>query len=136
MKTTSYYPVLMTDDVPATAAFYQEHFAFTPAFEADWYVHLTGIDDPTRNLAILDYRHETVPVAGRHPSNGVFLNFEVDDVDAEYARLRNAGVEMLLEIRDEPFGQRHFIVDGPGGVMVDVIKVIPPNAEHAENYIA
>ena len=40
MKTTTYYPVLMVDDVTATAAFYTEHFRFMPLFESDWYVHL------------------------------------------------------------------------------------------------
>ncbi|MDQ0419215.1 catechol 2,3-dioxygenase-like lactoylglutathione lyase family enzyme [Peteryoungia aggregata LMG 23059] len=40
MKTTSYYPVIMTDDVAATTAFYQRHFCFEALFSADWYVHL------------------------------------------------------------------------------------------------
>ncbi|MHC2297153.1 catechol 2,3-dioxygenase-like lactoylglutathione lyase family enzyme [Rhizobium mongolense] len=35
MKTTSYYPVIMTDDVAATAAFYIEHFGFEAQFSAD-----------------------------------------------------------------------------------------------------
>lgn len=33
MKTTSYYPVLMTADVAGTAAFYIEHFRFEPLFD-------------------------------------------------------------------------------------------------------
>ncbi|TIN51571.1 MAG: glyoxalase, partial [Mesorhizobium sp.] len=36
MRTTSYYPVLMTGDVAGTAAFYVEHFRFQPLFESDW----------------------------------------------------------------------------------------------------
>lgn len=40
MKTTRYYPVIMTDDVVGTAAFYTEYFRFESKFESDGYVHL------------------------------------------------------------------------------------------------
>ena len=41
---------------------------------------------------------------------------------------------IALELRDEDFGQRHFIVSGPDGVLVDVITEIPPSAEFAEAF--
>ncbi|HZF68104.1 MAG TPA: VOC family protein, partial [Gemmatirosa sp.] len=75
-----------------------------------------------------------VPPAGRAPARGVILNFEVDDAAAVWARLRDAGAPVLLALRDEPFGQRHFILEGPGGVMVDVIENIPPAPEFAAAY--
>ena len=43
------------------------------------------------------------------------MNFEVDDVDAEYLRLVRAGAEIVVPLKDEPFGQRHFIVRAPLG---------------------
>lgn len=137
MNITSYYPVLMTRDVAATAAFYQRHFGFEPLFTAHWYVHLQSREaGPAVSLAILDGRHETVPQAGRgQVAAGALLNFEVDDVDAEYDRLRAAGLQVLLPLRDEDFGQRHFIVQGPDGVMIEVIKPIPPKAEYAPQYV-
>ena len=137
MKTTSYYPVLMTLDVAATAAFWQLHFAMKPLFEADWYVHLQSADDASVNLGIIDARHETVPAAARgRAASGLLLNFEVDDPDAVYARLQAAGLPILLTLRDETFGQRHFITQDPNGVLIDVIKPIPPHAEFAQSYVA
>ncbi len=85
MRNTSYYPVLMTGDVAGTAAFYERHFRFVPAFAADWYVHLTSTDDPETNLAVLDHTHESIPPEGRSLVSGIIPNFEVEDV--EYARL-------------------------------------------------
>ena len=41
MQLNQFYTVLCTDDVAGTAAFWQRHFQFTPAFQSDWYVHLT-----------------------------------------------------------------------------------------------
>ena len=134
MKTTSYYPVIMTADVAATAAFYVEHFRFKPLFESDWYVHLQSAEDESVNLAVLDGDHETIPAKGRGRVGGLLLNFEVEDADAEYDRARKAGLPILLELRDEDFGQRHFITSDPNGVLIDIIKPIPPSAEFAAQY--
>ncbi len=136
MKTTSYYPVIATRDVAGTAAFYRHHFGFRPLFEADWYVHLQAEDDEAVNLAVLQAGHPTIPAAAREATaTGLLLNFEVADVDAEYRRLTQAGLPMQLELRDEAFGQRHFIVADPNGVLIDVIQPIPPSAEYAQQYL-
>ena len=129
MKITQYYPVLQVSDVAATASFYKTHFDFDVAFDSDWYVHLQSRHDPSVNLAILDGQHETIPAIGRGNSHCVILNFEVADVDAIAARCIKAGLPMLKTLRDEPFGQRHFITQDPAGNLIDVIKPIPPAPE-------
>ncbi|MBO6538320.1 MAG: VOC family protein [Rhizobiaceae bacterium] len=134
MKSTSYYPVLMTDDVAGTAAFYVEHFRFQPMFDSDWYVHLQSSESKRVNLAILQGDHETIPAEGRGKTSGLILNFEVEDVDGVYERLEAAGLPILLPLRDEAFGQRHFITRDPNGVLIDVIKPIPPSAEFAAQF--
>ncbi len=134
MKLTQFYTVLCTDDVAGTAAFWQRHFRFRPAFESDWYVHLTSEVSPEANLAILDYRHETIPAPFRRKAAGILVNLEVEDVDAEYERAVAAGLKIHLALRDEPFGQRHFITEDPNGVAIDVIKPIPPSAEFAAQF--
>ena len=122
MKTTSYYPVLMTGDVAGTTAFYVEHFRFRPLFESDWYVHLQSSEDKRVNLGIVQGDHETIPAEGRGRASGLLINFEVKDVDA-------AGLPILRSLRDEAFGQRHFITRDPNGVLIDVIRPIPPSEE-------
>lgn len=134
MKSTSYYPVIMTGDVAGTVSFYVEHFGFNPLFKSDWYVHLVSTEDETINLAILDGDHETIPEAGRGRVSGLLLNFEVEDVDAIHDRLVAAGLPVLRSLRDEDFGQRHFITADPNGVLIDIIKPIPPSAEFAAQY--
>ncbi|MDQ0419216.1 putative glyoxalase superfamily protein PhnB [Peteryoungia aggregata LMG 23059] len=87
-------------------------------------------------LAILDGNHETIPVGHRGRASGILLNFEVEDVDTVYDRLKEAGLPILLHIRNEDFGQRHFITADPNGVLIDVIKPIPPSPEFATQYEA
>ncbi len=136
MKTNSYYPVLMTHDVAGTSAFYVKHFAMRPLFEADWYVHLQSTEDTGVNLGVVAADHPTVPEAARgRGAAGLLINFEVDDPDAVYERLRAQGLPMLLDLRDESFGQRHFITADPNGVLIDVIKPIAPGPEYAGQYV-
>lgn len=134
MQLTSFYPVLMTGDVAATTDFYREHFGFEPQFVADWYVHLQLPSDPGVNLAILQGDHPTVPAGRGGQAGGLLLNFEVTDVDEIHDRLRAAGLPILRELRDEDFGQRHFITADPNGVLIDVITPIPPSAAFAAQY--
>jgi uncharacterized glyoxalase superfamily protein PhnB len=56
----------------------------------------------------------------------VFLTVEVPDVDAEYRRIRNLGVPVEVELRDEPWGERHFAVVDPNGIGVDIVTYTPP----------
>ena len=136
MKLTQYYPVIQTDDVEGTAEFYKTHFGFVSRFDSDWYIHLQSETDEHVNLAILQHDHETIPAAGRGKTSGVILNFEIDDVDAEYDKIKAAGVNIVKTLRDEAFGQRHFIAQDPNGILIDVIKPIPPSEEFLENYDA
>nr|WP_292815185.1 hypothetical protein [Microbacterium sp.] len=65
----------------------------------------------------------------------IVVNLEVDDVDAVHARLTaGTGLVPVLPLRDEDFGQRHFIVLAPDGVLLDVIQPIPPIAEFAASF--
>ena len=135
MRTTQFYPVLMVDDVAAVSAFYQAHFGFRPLFESAWYVHLQSAEDVTVNLAILDGNHETIPAEARGGrASGLLLSFEVPDATAACTALTAKGLPMLLPLRDEPFGQRHFITRDPAGVLIDVIQPIPPSAEYLAQY--
>lgn len=134
MRPSSFYPVVMTDDVAASAAFFLDHFGFRSLFDSDWYVHLQSEANPAFNFAVLDKSHATIPAGHRDRTGGVLLSFEVEDVDAEHARLRGAGADIVLDIRDEDFGQRHFIVADPTGILIDVIKPIPPSSEFAAQY--
>ncbi|GAA1545916.1 catechol 2,3-dioxygenase-like lactoylglutathione lyase family enzyme [Microbacterium ginsengiterrae] len=132
MTATGFYPVLMSDDVAAASSFYREALGFAVVFESDWYVSLRlGAFE----LAILDHRHMTVPEGYRTTPRGVIVNLEVDDVDVVHHHLtQEIGLDPLLSIRDEAFGQRHFIVAAPDGVLLDVIQPIPPSEAYAAAY--
>ena len=137
MKINSFYPVVMTQKVAESAEFYQRHFGFEMVYESEWYVSMRigGSGQGAYELALLDAGHPTIPAHYRKRAEGLILNMEVDNVDKEYKRLvLDAKLTLEQDIRDEDFGQRHFILSDPGGVLIDVIAVIPPSEEERSNY--
>jgi catechol 2,3-dioxygenase-like lactoylglutathione lyase family enzyme len=135
MKIKGFYPVIITKDVAGAKDFYTKHFPFKVTFDAGWYVSLKAKQKVPFELALLEPEHTTIPAGFRTALNGgLILNFEVEDVDAEYARLKAAGLPIQREIRSEEFGQRHFMTADPNGILIDVIQVIPPSEEYARQY--
>lgn len=125
------YPVVATDRVADAAAFWIDNLDFATTFESDWYVSLRHPASEAE-IAFVDAAHETIPEGFRTTVTGILVNLEVDDVDAQWQRLVvDGGLEATLAIRSEPFGQRHFIVADPAGVLIDVITEIEPAPEYA-----
>lgn len=134
MELSSFYPVICTERVKESKEFYTSYFNFDITFENEWYVSLVMNYGGKFQLAFVDYRHSSLPSGFQNPAQGLLLNFEVEDVAAEYKRLKRAGLPILLDLRDEEWGQRHFITSDPNGILIDVIKMIPPTNEYADAY--
>lgn len=134
MQTNSFYPVLMSSQIAATRDFYVKHFGFEITFEADWYVSLKS-PDGRYELAFVAYDHPTVVAEYQKPVQGLLLNFEVDNVDAEFERLINQdSLPLRRQLISEDFGQRHFMTADPNGVLIDVIQIIPASEAYAAQY--
>ncbi|MCY4180140.1 MAG: VOC family protein [Litoreibacter sp.] len=134
MKISQFYPLIQTNDVEGTAAFYMKHFGFKAMFESDWYYHLQSESDEAVNITVLKANHETIPSGSRGLTQNLILSFEVEDVDKEEKRLREGGIQVVQPLRDEPHGQRHVILKDPNGILIDVIMPIEPSAEFLAGY--
>jgi catechol 2,3-dioxygenase-like lactoylglutathione lyase family enzyme len=128
------YPVAGSSRLPESRDFYRELLGLAVAFENDWYVGLIHPGNPALQLGFVASDHDSVPAAHRVPARGVLVTVEVDDVDAVHERARSLGLPMELELRDEDWGQRHFITSDPNGLLVDVVQVIRPSDEFAASY--
>lgn len=128
------FPVLLTHDVMRARTFYERFFGLVALFESEWYVQLGDPADPRFELGVMTTHHESLPSAAQPPAAGVLLTFEVPDAAAEYARLSGLGAELVHGLRDEAWGQRHFMLRGHDGVFLDVVERIAPAAEFASGY--
>ena len=116
------YPLLITDKLKECANFYVAHFGFSKVFEQDWYVHLVH----EKSGAELGFLAPNTPNQPKElhvtfSGKGMVYGFEVQNAKKEYERLRGK-VDIVLELKDEEWGQRHFIVRDPAGVYVDVVQ--------------
>lgn len=135
MHISSTYPVLCVDNAQETAAFYRTHFGFEPVFENEWYVHLTNKHQKEINLAVMRWDHDSIPADHRKQIGGVLINFEVEDARTLYAQHKGAGLTILQPLRDDPTGQRHYILEDPAGTLVDVITMIEPSEEFKAQFV-
>jgi len=129
----SSYAVIKTKSIETTAQFYEKYLGFNRTFTADWYVSLKS---GSTELALIDPVHNSIPekFRGKTSNQGMLLNFETDNVDLIYASFQKDSCPIHLELRDEPWGQRHFITEDPNGIPIDIIKVIPPSEEFLKQY--
>lgn len=117
------YPLVITDKIAETVAFYKDNFDFKAIFEQDWYVQLlhekSGVE-----LAFMRPNVETQPVELHKgfSGGGIVFSVEVDDAKAEWQRLKDKNLNVVVSLRDEEWGQRHFIIVDPSGVYVDIVQ--------------
>ena len=53
---------------------------------------------------------------------GLIVALVVDDIDAEYERLVDAGMPILTPIETEDWGERYFQVADPNGVILQLVQ--------------
>jgi len=123
----SIYPLLPVADLAASTRFYRNVLGLSVVFEADWYVQLQAPGQTSAQLALIVPDHDSVPERFHARAAGVVISFEVDDVDDRWAAARDAGAEIVVDVRDEAWGQRHFVTVDPDGLMVDVVQSISPD---------
>lgn len=134
MRFESLYPVLLTDDVERSSAFFTEHLGFHTTFASDWSISVVHGEQPAFQLAFVLRTHASVPPQLQAQPSPFLLTFEVADAAWEFTRLRAAGLQIVEPLRDEAWGQRHFIGATTDGILIDVIEVIPSSAEFADRY--
>jgi len=61
---------------------------------------------------------------------------EVEDVDTAFAEAKSESLNIVLELRSEDWGQRHFCVQDPNGIYVDIVQSFEPTAEYERDYIS
>lgn len=115
------YTRLITEDVPSLASFYEKLLA-TPSKGNDDYVEL---HPGGAILAIVSRNAVNYMHGGEWPAvknSSAVLEFEVDDVDAERARVDAFVTDWLQQPKDMPWGNRSMLFRDPDGNPVNFFK--------------
>ncbi|MEM9532189.1 MAG: VOC family protein [Pseudomonadota bacterium] len=111
---------ILSDDIEATATFYQQVFGMQRHFDSDWFVILNHAEMPAHELGILKRDAEIVPDTGRGPFGGGLVTLVVEDCDTTFERATLAGAEVVEPPKLMPYGQRRALVRDPAGALLDI----------------
>ena len=125
--TMSLFPVICTLDLDVARDFYCRLLGLDVAFESGWYTLLRHPHDPLIQLGFVEAGHPTVPATLSPTAGGVLVTVEVPNVDEVHQRAVASGAEIVLALRSEEFGQRHFMAKDPTGLLLDVVTPIAPS---------
>jgi predicted enzyme related to lactoylglutathione lyase len=122
------YARIVTHDVQALASFYQQLTQIAPVVGSPDYVEFRT---PVAKLAISSKRavdaHNAaaaVPAANR----SVLLEFQVEDVDKERARLGSFVADFVMEPTTQPWGNRSMLLRDPDGNLINLFAPVERNA--------
>ena len=113
---------LTVDDVAASRDFLTTHFGYREAAAADGFVSLTR-GDAAADIVLLRRGIDVLPTEQRDQrAAGLILAFTVTGIAAEQERLRAAGANITMPLREEPWGERLFQVTDPNGVVLQLVE--------------
>jgi len=121
---------VITDKISESKKFYSEVLNFGVTFENEFYL-LMHTPGRQAELSFLIPNHPSQAPFFHAPfsGNGMYITIEVDNVDELYDDIKKKGIEIKVEIRDEPWGDRHFAIQDPNGIGVDIVKYSQPDSE-------
>ncbi|MEM7258400.1 MAG: VOC family protein [Pseudomonadota bacterium] len=130
IQSIAMFPVLVVSDLGRVKAFYETHFGFVADFfQEDFYLHLRQPDSHAQ-LAFMVPNHPSQPGFLQRPASvdGMVISLEVKVSKDAHEKAREAGMEMVLDYREEEFGVAHFMVKDPSGLVIDIVEHLPQEA--------
>ncbi len=121
---------VITEKLAETKDFYMNNLDFGVTFENEFYL-LLHTPNKQAELSFLKPNHPTQQSIFQRPfsGKGMYLTIEVEDVDKLYKKIKGKGVPIAIEIRDEPWGDRHFAIVDPNGIGIDLVTFTKPTVE-------
>lgn len=118
------FPVMVTSSLDTVKQFYEDVFGFNAVFyDPDFYLHLVSPGTGAQ-LGFLLPGHDTQPEF-LHPvmtADGYVISLEVKDADKAYVEAKNLDLTVVLQLKEEAWGQKHFMLQDPAGFRVDVVQ--------------
>jgi catechol 2,3-dioxygenase-like lactoylglutathione lyase family enzyme len=117
---------IVTEKLAATKEFYTKVLGFGVTFENEFYLLLHTPNHEAEISFLLPNHPSQQPVFQKsYQGQGMYLTIEVDDVDKIYHDFKKRGISTTFDIRNEPWGDRHFAIEDPNGIGIDIVKYSP-----------
>lgn len=119
---------IVTNKLAETKTFYTNVLGFGVTFENEFYLLLhTPSKEAEISFLLPNHPSQQALFHKSYSGQGMYLTIEVDDVDKVYNDLKKKAVEIKFDIHNEPWGDRHFAIQDPNGIGIDIVKYSPQN---------
>jgi len=121
---------IVTEKLSETKIFYTDILGFGITFENEFYLLLHTPNREAEISFLLPNHPSQQPLFHKpYQRQGMYFTIEVDNVDEVYKELKHKGVEIKIDIRNESWGDRHFAIEDPNGIGIDIVKYSPQAEE-------
>ena len=134
IELNSSFPVFIVDKIVAAKSFYTSHFNFNVAFENEWYLHLVSTSGIQVGFMLPEQGTQPKIFQSQFSGSGVIFSVEVANADNVYSKAQQENLNIVLDIRSEDWGQRHFCIEDPNGIHIDIVQAIEASEEYQTDY--
>jgi catechol 2,3-dioxygenase-like lactoylglutathione lyase family enzyme len=113
--------------IPETKKFYTTVLQMEVAFENEFYLLLqTAGGTDQISFLLPDHESQQPLFKPAFVGKGAYLTIEVENVDEVYEKIKKMKIPVVIPMRDEPWGDRHFAIVDPNGIGIDIVTHTPP----------
>lgn len=115
-------PLLITDALAETKAFYVDQLGWTAVYDMDGYLQVRSADTEGPELGFMT-PGEPPPLRQAFAGKGLIVSVPVANADAHHEALKAKGLAPLTEPSRKPWGWQSFFIADPNGLLLDFFHV-------------
>lgn len=125
MNANKLLPLIVTDKLAETKAYYTDKAGFTVTIDMDGYLQVRhGDDDDGPELCFMRPCDESpIGPTRAFEGTGLIVSIPTPDADRKHVELQRRGADIVAEPTDKPWGWRSFMARDPNGVRLDFFHV-------------
>jgi uncharacterized glyoxalase superfamily protein PhnB len=117
---------MVANDLAEIKNFYVTVFGFKAVFyDANFYLHLMSENNAIQ-LGFLVPNHSSQPefLQPLMVSDGFVISLEVKNAAIAFAEAQKMNLTIAMDLKIEPWGQIHFMIEDPAGFRIDIIEPV------------
>ena len=122
------FPVMVAENLEAMKQFYETVFGFKAVFyDANFYLHIISPNNSIQ-LGFLLPNLVSQPEF-LHPvmsAEGFVISLEVKNAAIAYSEAQKMNLNFVMNLKQEEWGQIHFMIQDPAGFSVDIVQHLEP----------
>jgi catechol 2,3-dioxygenase-like lactoylglutathione lyase family enzyme len=131
MTPNKLYPLILSDKLAETKAYYTEKLGARVVMDTPEYLQVRfGDDEADPELAFMV--PQTLEALGgvlpRFPGQGLLVSIPTANADASHATMKKKGADVRVGPLDKPWGWRSYVVRDPNGVLLDFFHALDKSA--------